>query len=464
MICPNCGGNVSDKRTRCDKCGTDLQIYTRINRTANYYYNDGLAKAKVHDLSGAIVALRKCLELNKAHTNARNLLGLTYFALGETVAALSEWVISRHFQPKNNDADGYIHRVQANPTRLETLNQAIKRYNSALTFSKQGSEDLAIIQLKKVVSLNPNFVRAYQLLALLHLKTGEAEKARKYLIKAGKIDVSNTTTLRYMREFDNSMNKDPDANPESDEPSYTKSIMPISSYREDKPNVMAYVNLVIGVLIGLAFMAFLVLRDVKDDDKETDQKANTNYTVMLQSKNDEIKKLTDSNKELQGQIAELNKQLTESADPEEIATIYNDLLSVTMQYTTEMEKPKSSREYEVIADALYNIDQTKFSNEAAVALLTDMRAKVYPEVAGDYYQQAHVQYKAKKYNDALPLFTKAMEFDPLDDDAVYFVARCYEFIKDKTNAALYYNKVITDFPQSSRVKSATSNLNRVQGQ
>ena len=130
------------------------------------YYNNGLTRAKVRDLSGAVVALKKSLELNKANINARNLLGLIYFEMGETVAALSEWVISRHFKPDNNDAEKYIDDIQENPTRLDGLNQAIKRYNNALVFAKQGSDDLATIQLKRVIQLNPHFIRAYHLLAL----------------------------------------------------------------------------------------------------------------------------------------------------------------------------------------------------------------------------------------------------------------------------------------------------------
>ena len=74
MVCPNCRGNVSDKRNRCDRCGQDLTLYKKIYRVSNMYYNLGLEKAKVRDLSGAITALRKSLELNKTNTDARNLL------------------------------------------------------------------------------------------------------------------------------------------------------------------------------------------------------------------------------------------------------------------------------------------------------------------------------------------------------------------------------------------------------
>ena len=113
MICPNCGNNMSDKKKRCDRCGTDMTIYRKIYSASNQYYNNGLAKAKVRDLSGAVVALKSSLELNKMNMNARNLLGLVYYEMGETVAALSEWVISRHFQPSDNDAEEYINKVQS---------------------------------------------------------------------------------------------------------------------------------------------------------------------------------------------------------------------------------------------------------------------------------------------------------------------------------------------------------------
>lgn len=143
-------------------------------------YNQGLMKAKVRDLSGAVMALRKSLELDKNNTNARNLLGLVYFEMGETVAALREWVVSKNLQEEDNIADEYIKMIQSNPTKLENTNQAIKKYNQALATAKQENCDLAIIQLKKVVSLNPKFIRAYQLLALLYIHTGEKLKIILY--------------------------------------------------------------------------------------------------------------------------------------------------------------------------------------------------------------------------------------------------------------------------------------------
>ena len=70
-------------------------------QTSNAYYNQALSRAGVRDLSGAVESLKKSLRFNKKNIQARNLLGLVYFEMGETVSALSEWVISKNFKPEN---------------------------------------------------------------------------------------------------------------------------------------------------------------------------------------------------------------------------------------------------------------------------------------------------------------------------------------------------------------------------
>jgi tetratricopeptide (TPR) repeat protein len=457
---------MSDKRKRCERCGTDLTIYRKIFTASNLHYNNGLARAKVRDLSGAITALHSSLELNKMNTNARNLLGLIYYEMGETVAALSEWVISKHFQPADNDADEYINKVQSNPTKLDALNQAIKRYNTALTFAKQGSDDLSIIQLKKVTSLNPHFIRAYHLLALLYMKAGENEKAKKYLIRAGKIDVSNTTTLRYMRELEApaALAKDLDGNPEAEQ-SITSTIMPISSYREDKPNIIAFVNLVIGVGIGLALMAFLVIPTIKKNlvtDQNSDMVDYGSGLAQLEEKDNTIASLQNDKDELEKEIEQLQTQIDNIEIPEDSTKLYNPLFEAAELYMAEMEKSQNDRDFVTIADTLATIDETKLETEASVNLLNRMKEATYPIVAEIHYDNGHDLYSDGKYDEALVELEKAMTFDPTDVNAIYFTARAYHRLEDLENAAVYYNIVVKDYPDSSRISDAKDFLEQVQ--
>ena len=69
--------------------------YVRKTRViANSYYNMGLERARLRDLSGAAECLKKSLHFNKYQTDARNLLGLIYYEVGEVGDALVQWVIS----------------------------------------------------------------------------------------------------------------------------------------------------------------------------------------------------------------------------------------------------------------------------------------------------------------------------------------------------------------------------------
>ena len=42
-----------------------MEYTKKLIYQSNYWYNDGLAKAKIHDLSGATVSLKKSLQYNR---------------------------------------------------------------------------------------------------------------------------------------------------------------------------------------------------------------------------------------------------------------------------------------------------------------------------------------------------------------------------------------------------------------
>ena len=176
--------------------------YTKkIIYQSNYWYNDGLKKAQIRDMSGAVVSLRRSLQYNRGNIAARNLLGLVYYGRGEVAEGLVEWIISKNLKPHDNIANYFINKVQNSASRLETINQAVKKYNQCLAYCAQNGEDLAVIQLKKVILDHPSFLKAYQLLALLYLHTEQYAKARQILKTARKLDTTNEMTLRYIHEL-----------------------------------------------------------------------------------------------------------------------------------------------------------------------------------------------------------------------------------------------------------------------
>ena len=54
----------------CTGCGADITIQKRIVRISNLLYNEGLEKALVRDMEGAIKCLKRSLKFNKENINS----------------------------------------------------------------------------------------------------------------------------------------------------------------------------------------------------------------------------------------------------------------------------------------------------------------------------------------------------------------------------------------------------------
>ena len=268
-----------------------MEYTTKLMYQSNYWYNDGLKKANIRDLSGAIASLRRSLQYNRANIAARNLLGLVYYGRGDVVEALVEWILSKNFQSHDNIANYYISKIQEVPGELEAVNEAVKKFNQSLEFAKKGGEDLAIIQLKKVVASHPSYVKAHQLLALLYIQTEQYSLARKELRTVHKLDTTDEITLRYMHEITQIRKNRPAkardrGEKESEQQTVTYNIgnetiiQPLSSNYKENSALHTMINIAIGVLVGVAVMWFLVMPAVSS----TRQKKLNEQTVAFSDK------------------------------------------------------------------------------------------------------------------------------------------------------------------------------------
>ena len=473
MNCPKCGFEMGRNRRYCEQCGADMAVAMRLYRLSNRYYNEGLARARVRDLSGAVLMLKKSLENNKRNIQARNLLGLVYYEMGEPVVALSEWIISKHFMPENNDADYFINKVQSNPAKLDAVNQTVKKYNQALAYAKQGSDDLAMLQLRKAISINPGYIRALQLLALLYIKNEEYEKAKRCLVRAQKTDVANTTTLSYLAEIDRVLN--PDGQPakaeRKDEAISYQPAVSNMAYREDKPNYIAFITFFAGILIGIAVLYWLVVPTVKSDVKEKYLAQERDYGAEIASYTTQVSVLESEKKDLEGKLESAKQQvelLQEEVDAamsgEFDAAGYEQAVLVLMEYPDLEEKVKKAEDddepYEVLDELVsYGERLLACENGASLRKKTEERYKeIYGEVAKrvqEYgYDYGHDLYNDKKYAEAIPYLLTVYRMGGTDADTLYFLARSYQRSGDEENAREYFQMLVRQYPGSERAEMA----------
>lgn len=463
MICYKCGCHLSEKDF-CTGCGADVGLYKKIMFSANRLYNDGLERARVRDLSGAISSLRQCLKLNKNHIEARNLLGLVYFERGEVVAALSEWVISKNIRNTKNIAGDYIDMIQTNPGRIETYNQTIKKYNLALGYCTQDSLDLAVIQLRKVISLNPRFVQARQLLALIYINNQEWEKAKKELEKATKIDANNTTTLKYLKEVEGMLPTEEEKPKKKNEPLIYKSgndtvIQPVS--KKESSTMHTIFNIVIGVAIGVGITWFLLSpAKIEQAQNEVNERYKS-VSEQLDAKTAQIDELTAQIDELNQENESLNQSLDETKNDEMIIQANTNLIEATLMY---MNHTGDSMQ---IADTLELITSDymdQYATEGFVTLYNSLKGDIGKEVARTYYNTGYEAYRNQDYDTAITNLTKAVDYDETNGEALYNLGNSY-YKKEKLEEALaIYEQVVEKFPGTEKARKSSGYIKEIRGE
>lgn len=457
MFCYNCGCQLSE-HDFCTACGADVSLYKKIMYVSNMYYNEGLEKAGVRDLSGAINSLRQSLKFNKNNIDARNLLGLVYFETGEVVAALSEWVISKNLRSEKNIADDYIEKLQSNSARLDSINQTIKKYNQALLYCVQDSKDLAVIQLKKVLSLNPRFIRAHQLLALLYMDSEQWERAERELRKCIDIDRNNTQTLRYLKEVELMLAPDENVKQTGVKRKKEESvryvsdnemiIQPLNVKEPKNSGVSTLINIGIGLIIGLAATYFLMVPSAQANAKAEAQKTITEISNQSDAKTVRIQELESENDKLKEQVEGLESDVEGFVGVGGTMETFDSLLTAAAAYLENQDKVSTAADLESIAQTV-NIEET---SEGFQTLYHTLLGAIGPELADTYYEEAYAYFRQEEFAAAIESFERAVYYDASNTDALYFLARSYHRNGDEAKAIETYQKVLELFPDSDRVR------------
>ncbi|MBR2949961.1 MAG: tetratricopeptide repeat protein [Lachnospiraceae bacterium] len=460
MQCYNCGAQLTEKPF-CTNCRADVSNYKKLISFANYYYNQGLEKATVRDLSGAIDSLKLCLKINKYHIEARNLLGLVYFEMGESVAALSEWVISKNLSPEKNIADDYINSIQKSPSQLEAIHQASRKFNLALGYCYQDSKDLAVIQLKKLLADNPNFIQGHLLLALLYIDAAEWEKARKELTRCLRIDTANTMALRYMKEVDAALKLEEEARggkrQAKKEEAYKYQsgnetiIQPINVVEQKRSGGWIW-GLLCGLAVGVAAAVFLVLPAQVQNAKAGLNEQLIASNEELDKKSVEISTLTQQLEAVANENAQLKRQTEALAGNGGQMTTVETLLNAAYVY---LETPE---DVAALSEAMELIDrdvmESPETSEIARNLFVKLMAISGTDIAVSYYDIGYQAFRDADYDTAIENLKKAVEYDPDHEEALFALGNSYKEKGNKSQAIETYEKVIELFPDTQKAEQA----------
>ncbi|MCQ2510253.1 MAG: tetratricopeptide repeat protein [Lachnospiraceae bacterium] len=458
MICIQCGATVPED-AYCPVCGSDLKLQTIACHLSNQFYNQGLDKAQIRDLSGAISLLRQSLKYNKRNIHARNLLGLVYYETGEAVSALSEWVISKNIKPDDNIASEYIEKLQADPEKLNQINESIKKYNLALACCRDGNEDVAAIQLKKILRQNRRLIKAYHLLALIFLKNKDYKQARRVLRKALKIDKTNSTSLRFMKEIDeqtgtvttlDNHRRFPWQKAEKEEKMLTdrelasaeaQAVIQPVAFRETSA-FAGTVNIIIGLFLGVLLACVLAVPTVRQQiNRDADERI-LGYSATVSAQE---KKIEELEKQMEDSNTTVDSAKNQISKAENQVKLYENLVKANQAYQT--------GNAEGAMNLLTGIDSSKLSVEG-ITLYNTIYNSVAEQVFQQYFIQGVTSYNQGQYTQAYSVLEKAHVINPQDYNILTYLAHSYRLGGETDKALKAFGEIVQYYPNTRRATVA----------
>lgn len=337
----------------------------------------------------------------------------------------------------------------------DNIQNSIVLYNKALDNLRSDSEDIAIIELKKAVSLNPEFHEAMNLLGLCYLYTREYTKAKDLFEKTAAAEKNGILALRYL----NSMNmgdslpngadvkRKPEVAKKKAEPAGKQPVAGAGA--KGKPPVKAeLLKMAVGFVAG-ALLVLLVNLAFRYTPGEL--KASNNI-------DDSIKPPTTAQvdtSQYTAEIERLEEELEQSRA--ELKSIRNAAL------INEVETLAAARNYMAAADKLQQLKLLEFK-EPETGRVDQLFKEIMPKAAASAYSEGSRLFNAKKYQEAVDVLARIESYEsglPNMDKALYLLGKSYAGIKDNAHAIEAFQKVSKDYPNSQYAKWAEFQITKL---
>ena len=426
----------------------------RLEQISNGYYNLGLSLAKERNLSSALNALSISLGLNKKNTDARNLYGLIQFEMGEETKALISWVISININPINNPAQNYLQKLRNKSAYLEKSQDAISKYNKAISQIKTVNYDMARITLKQAVDIRPHFVKAMLALALLDIREGKSSEAKKLLDNVLSIDRFNTKAITYLEEMkpltekkDRKEKLSVIGSPVKKEKTVENANngMPVTEIYKNYSGMFTAINVGIGLIVGACAMVFLYMPTMKVALNNAHNKEIVEISQQLNDVNLSIETLKSENEGLNEQVnklTEVNNTSTENMNYKLLQYVY--FLGLIKEYNT--------KNYTRAAEIFSNLDVgqlTDVDNGLGISVtgtFAEMAPKMRDEGPKLLLKVADGLNRAGDFAGAIGYYDAALRISPDYVEAKYKEALAYKTMGDVDTANNLFTEIITNYP------------------
>lgn len=355
--------------------------------------------------------------------------------------------------------DKELEEIKRNKTELYRINQVIKKYNQALTYAKQGDEDLAMLQLKNVVSIVPNFTDAYLLMTLMSLNAKDYQEAKENLNQILEYDPTNNSAVNFAHVLKDITKKEREAKQKTNGATKTTK----KRKKKFKPGVIMdalaakgpMITLIVGLVLGLVVSLVLGFPTIRASYNHKYKSEIGDYQEQVLAKDTQLKANEKKVSDAQKAQKKAEDELEEYTGNSKKDGIYDNLLNAMQKYT--------DRSYTDAAELLLKIDEKKLTTKSMKTIYKDLTSKVYPNASSGLLTKGRSAFYANDYKTAISYFKNVIKLGSSTSEvsAYYYMAQSYDQKGDKKNAKKYYQYVVDNFPGTQSAAGSRERLNEM---
>lgn len=342
----------------------------------------------------------------------------------------------------------------------DDVKTSVVLYNKALEALKTGSEDIAIIELRKAIALKPNFYQAMNLLGICYSYINENIKAAEMFEKVIAADNSSLKASEYINLlYSDAISQKPGDQKtrkkvQKDKPQMPQKSKPQKPQKQSEFSFNSRINEILkssnssggglikyaALMIVGALVMFLIVAFVKPSFLFGSNDVSSNVSGKNVKEADLIS-LQNKNADLTSKYNDLQKQLKSAASQIDYYKNVAELNDIENQIT--------KYNYESAAEMLALIKTTKFKG-ADKDKFNKLYAQAMPRAAQNAWNEGLSLLSAKSFAQAKDKLNKAKLYGYYDMAGVlYELGKCYVGLNDTKNAKSTFNKVIKNYPTSS---------------
>ncbi len=336
----------------------------------------------------------------------------------------------------------------------DNIRNSVILYNKAIESLRSGSEDIAIIELKKATSMNPHFYEAMNLLGICYSYINDNTKASEVFEKVIKAENNSVKAMKYLSQLNSGEDtpagrtkarRKPAAAAGGDK-APVKEAPPADDKKAQFHNLL---RILAGFAAGVLLVAAITLLN-SAPGKSEDVPANTGD--VADSSGQELQQYKTMYAELNGKYELLQK------DKEAAGQAVDYYKSVIRLYNIEDQAGK--KQYESAAEMLLLMKTVEFK-DADKQKFDDLYKTVMPAAAKAAYDSGYSLYNQRKYAESLNKLDKVQIYSPeyeRMDAVLYYMGRCNQLLKDSRSAAALFQKLVDNYPKSTYAKNAKARL------